>query len=73
MHYPASFVLLRSLKVAVRFTPWGIAGLAFLWGYFGAALRRVPRVEDAAFRRHVHRELRARLAAALQALARRRR
>jgi poly-beta-1,6-N-acetyl-D-glucosamine synthase len=64
-HYPASFVLLRSLKVAVRFTPWGLAGLAFLWGYFGAALRRVPRVDDGEFRRYVRRELRARVAAAL--------
>jgi poly-beta-1,6-N-acetyl-D-glucosamine synthase len=70
-HYPASFVLLRSLKVAVRFAPWGIAGLAFLWGYFGAALRRVPRVEDGAFRRHVHSELRARLLAPARALAKR--
>jgi glycosyltransferase involved in cell wall biosynthesis len=65
-HYPASFVLLRSLKVAVRFTPWGVAGLAFLSGYFGAALRRVPRVEAPEFRRYVHRELRARLAAPLR-------
>jgi poly-beta-1,6-N-acetyl-D-glucosamine synthase len=64
-HYPAFFVLLRSLKVAVRFTPVGIAGLAFLWGYFGAALTSAPQVEDMEFRRFVRRELRARVIASV--------
>lgn len=66
-HYPPLFVLLRSLKVAVRFTPPGIAGLAFLWGYFAAALREVPQVEDPDFRRFVRRELRGRIGASLRA------
>jgi hypothetical protein len=58
-------VLLRSTKVAVRFTPWGLSGLAFLWGYLAAAVRGVPRVDDAEFRRFVRRELRARITARL--------
>lgn len=59
--YSPLFVLLRSTKVAVRFTPWGLSGLAFLWGYLAAALRGVQRVDDAEFRRFVRRELRARI------------
>ena len=66
-HYPPLFVLVRSFKVAVRFTPVGIAGLAFLWGYFGASLKRVSQVEDPEFRKFVRRELHARLGASLRA------
>jgi poly-beta-1,6-N-acetyl-D-glucosamine synthase len=66
-HYPPLFVLLRSTKVAVRCTPWGLSGLAFLWGYVAAALRRVPRVDDAEFRCYVRRELRARITTSLRA------
>jgi biofilm PGA synthesis N-glycosyltransferase PgaC len=66
-HYPPLFVLLRSAKVAVRFTPWGVSGLAFLWGYLAAALRGVPRVDDAEFRRYVRRELRAGIVTSLRA------
>ena len=62
-HYPPLFVAVRALKVAVRFTPWGVAGVAFLWGYAAAWARGVPRVDDPEFRRFVRRELRARLAA----------
>jgi hypothetical protein len=51
----------------VRFTPWGVSGLAFLWGYLAAALRGVPRVDDAEFRRYVRRELRARIVTSLRA------
>lgn len=58
--YPAWWVALRSLKVATA-RPEGISGLAFLYGYARAALRRTPKVEDAEFRRAVRRELRGRL------------
>ena len=44
-HYPAYWVALRSLKVAAA-RPEGLSGLAFLYGYVRAALRRTPRVED---------------------------
>ena len=69
-HYPPLFVLLRSAKVAVRFTPWGLSGLAFLWGYLAAGLRGVPRVDDAEFRCYVRRELCARIVASLRAATR---
>lgn len=58
--YPAYWVALRSLKVATA-RPEGISGLAFLYGFARAALRRTPRVEDEDFRRAVRRELRGRL------------
>jgi glycosyltransferase involved in cell wall biosynthesis len=35
--------------------PWVLGGLCILAGYGGAWLRRVPRYEDAHFRRHLHR------------------
>jgi hypothetical protein len=63
LHYPLLFVLLRSLKVGVRFRPPGIAGLAFLWGFALAAVTAVPQVEDPDFRAFVRRELRARMRA----------
>jgi hypothetical protein len=58
-------VLLRALKSAVRFAPPGVSGLAFLSGYLGAALRGVPQVEDAEFRRFIRGELNGRLRTAL--------
>lgn len=58
--YPAWWVALRSLKVATA-RPEGLSGLAFLYGYARAALRRTPKVEDAEYRRTVRRELRGRL------------
>ena len=66
-HYPPLFVLLRSVKVAIMFTPPGAAGLAFLAGYLGAALRGVPQVDDADFRRFIRGELRGRLRSAATA------
>jgi biofilm PGA synthesis N-glycosyltransferase PgaC len=65
LHYGPLWVLLRSLKVS-RLRPAGLSGLAFLGGYLGAALRRVPRVDDPEFRRFVRGELRARLMPALR-------
>jgi hypothetical protein len=64
-HYPPGFVLLRSLKVAVRFSPPGLAALAFLWGYFSAPWRGAERVDDPRFRAFVRRELHRRVARAL--------
>jgi glycosyltransferase involved in cell wall biosynthesis len=55
-HYPPYFVLLRALKLATV-PPRGASGAAFAYGYLRAALRSVPRVDDPAFRTHVHAEL----------------
>lgn len=60
--YPAYWVTMRAFKVAAS-RPRGLSGLAFLYGYLRAALRRTPRVEDEEFRRTVRRELRARIRA----------
>jgi len=62
--FPAYWVTARSLKVAAS-TPAVLSGLAFLYGYARAALRRTPRVEDKEFRRTVRRELRGRIRARL--------
>jgi glycosyltransferase involved in cell wall biosynthesis len=66
LHYPAPWVLLRSVKVAATFSPFGVAGLAFLYGYSSAALRSVPQVDDAEFRRFVRHDLRGRALSALR-------
>jgi GT2 family glycosyltransferase len=70
--YSAWWVALRSLKMAVRWDPRGLSGLAFLWGFLSAHLRGHSRVEDAEFQRFVRAELRGRLRGALlgRALAR---
>ena len=60
LHYDPVWVTLRSAKVG-RSSPPVISGLAFLWGYWSAALRGVPRVEDPEFRRFTRGELRARV------------
>lgn len=59
-HYPAYFVALRALRQASQ-PPRGVSGIAFLYGYVAAALKRTPRLPDAAFRRRMRAELRARL------------
>lgn len=64
-HFGFGWVALRGVKVGVRMRPRGISGLAFVWGYLEAPLRRVPRVEDREFRRFVRAELRGRMRAAL--------
>jgi hypothetical protein len=53
------WVTLRAFKMA-RARPRGLSGLAFLYGYLAAVVRRVQRVDDPAFRRFVRRELRKR-------------
>jgi biofilm PGA synthesis N-glycosyltransferase PgaC len=63
-HFTPLWVTLRTLKMA-RERPRGLSGVAFLYGYARAAVRRTPRVEDPAFRRFVRAELRARLLGAL--------
>ena len=59
VHYPLSWVALRSLKTAAS-SPRGLSGVAYLGGYLRAAARRTPRVEDPAFRAFFRRELRSR-------------
>jgi biofilm PGA synthesis N-glycosyltransferase PgaC len=60
LRYGGWWVTLRSLKVACS-RPYGLSGLAFLYGYVRAALRHEDRVEDERFRRFVARELRGRV------------
>ena len=60
LRYPAWWAALRSLKVATE-RPFGLSGIAFLYGYGRSALRRDDRVEDERFRRFVVAELRARV------------
>jgi glycosyltransferase involved in cell wall biosynthesis len=60
LRYGGWWVGLRSLKVACS-RPYGLSGIAFLYGYLRAAVRREDRVEDERFRRFVARELRSRV------------
>ena len=59
-HYPPSWVALRSVKLACS-RPYAQSGLAYLFGYIRAAVRRTGRVEDYAYRRFTRRELRRRM------------
>jgi poly-beta-1,6-N-acetyl-D-glucosamine synthase len=59
LRYSAWWVVLRSLKVALQ-RPYGLSGLAFLYGYFQALLKAQPKVEDDGFKRFVREELRSR-------------
>ncbi len=59
LRYSAWWVALRSLKIAC-WRPYGLSGLAFLYGYARAFVRRESRVEDEQFRRFVAAELRRR-------------
>lgn len=63
-HFTLPWVALRAFKVA-RARPRVLSGLAYLFGYLRSSVRRVPRVEDPAFRRFVRRELRERMKQAL--------
>jgi glycosyltransferase involved in cell wall biosynthesis len=60
LRYSGWWVALRSLKVACS-RPYGLSGVAFLYGYVRAAARLEDRVEDERFRRFVARELRRRV------------
>jgi poly-beta-1,6-N-acetyl-D-glucosamine synthase len=59
LRYGGWWVALRSLKVACS-RPYGIGGVAFLYGFLRSVLRHDERVEDERFRRFVARELRSR-------------
>jgi glycosyltransferase involved in cell wall biosynthesis len=59
--YSLPWVLARSLKVGVNWSPYGLSGLAFVWGYLRSMVRRTERVEDEEFRRFVRREHRQRV------------
>lgn len=59
-HFSPLWVSLRALKVA-RARPVGLTGVAFLYGYVRAAVRRVDRVPDPDFRRFARWELRQRM------------
>jgi hypothetical protein len=65
VHYSLPWVTLRAFKVGLRRRPLGLAGVAFLLGYLRAAVRRVARIPDPAFRSFTRRELRERLLRAL--------
>jgi glycosyltransferase involved in cell wall biosynthesis len=60
LHQSLPWVLGRSLKVT-RTRPYGLSGVAFLYGYGRAAAGGVERVDDQEFRRFVRRELRRRM------------
>jgi poly-beta-1,6-N-acetyl-D-glucosamine synthase len=60
LQYPLPWTLARSLKVA-RSRPVGLSACAYLYGYAGAAIRRVPRTGDEEYRRFMRRELRGRV------------
>lgn len=59
--YPPSWIILRSLKLSFG-RPRGLVGLAYVFGYVRAAVRRKRRVEDPAYRQFTRGELRRRLA-----------
>lgn len=60
VHYSLPWVTLRALKVALR-RPFGLSGVAFIYGYLRAAARRTARVPDPAYRAFTRRELRSRM------------
>lgn len=64
--YSLPWVLARSLKVSAKWSPRGISGPAFVWGYLLCMIRRADRVEDEAFKRFVRREHRRRVLRALR-------
>jgi poly-beta-1,6-N-acetyl-D-glucosamine synthase len=57
---PLPWVLLRSVKIAAT-PPFGVSGVAFLFGYVRGAVGHAPRVEDPDLRRFANRERRGRL------------
>jgi biofilm PGA synthesis N-glycosyltransferase PgaC len=59
-HFTLTWVTLRAVKIARR-PPYVLSGLAFLYGFLRAGVRRVERVPDTEYRRFTRRELRRRL------------
>jgi glycosyltransferase involved in cell wall biosynthesis len=70
VHYSPAWVLLRSLVVAVRFRPYGVAGAWYLLGYVKAAARRMRRVEDPEWRAFARAEQRRKVREAARRLLR---
>lgn len=62
VHYPLDWVALRSLKIAIVYRPRVLSGLAFLYGYLRAGIRKVEQVPDPEYRLFTRAELRRRLA-----------
>lgn len=60
------WVLLRSVRISLGWSPRGASGAAFLLGYLLCALRRADRVEDERFRRFVRVEHRRRMLEAIR-------
>lgn len=60
LHYPVSWVLARSLKMATL-RPRVLSGLWFVYGYFAGNMRRTPQVDDPQFRAFTRQELRERI------------
>ncbi|MCW2958642.1 MAG: hypothetical protein JWP18_1445 [Solirubrobacterales bacterium] len=63
-HYPPEFIAVRALRVGRR-RPVVLSGLAFIYGFVSAAVRRTQRVPDREYRRFARRELRLRMLRAL--------
>jgi glycosyltransferase involved in cell wall biosynthesis len=53
--YHPAFMLGKCLRRALQ-RPYLFGGLALAWGYFGACVKRLPRVQDPEFRRYVRRQ-----------------
>ena len=60
LRYSAWWVVLRAFKVGLS-RPYGLTGIAFLYGYFNSKAKAQPKVEDERFERFVRGELRQRL------------
>jgi biofilm PGA synthesis N-glycosyltransferase PgaC len=56
LRYGFPWTLARSFKLATQ-KPYGLSGLAFLYGYLRGAARSEPKVEDIRFKRFVRHEL----------------
>jgi len=53
--YHPAFMLGKCLRRALQ-PPYLVGGLTLAWGYFGAYVKRLPRVEEPEFRWYVHRQ-----------------
>lgn len=60
------WVMLRSVRIGIGWSPRGLSGFAFLCGYLLCALRRADRVEDREFKRFVKMEHRRRIRGAVR-------
>ncbi len=63
--YSLPWILMRATKTGITWRPYGLSGMAFVWGYLGCMLRNGERVEDEEFKRFVRREHRQRIRRAL--------